>query len=146
MIDNSMFSNRGKPSGAKTGCTWRLAIGSRILFILTSENKKILSMTMHEMTLQILGILREGTASADHIVVRLNQENDGKDPSLATFYRHLKIGLDNGWIAIAGEAQAGRGRPQQSYRVTDAGVEAAAIEARRLRALADLALGKTRAL
>ncbi len=57
-----------------------------------------------------------------------------------------KTALDNGWIAIGGEAQAGRGRPQQRYRVTDAGAKAAAIEARRLRALADLALGKTRAL
>ena len=103
-------------------------------------------MTMHEVTLQILGILREDPASANHIVVRLSQENDGKTPPLATFYRHLKTGLDNGWIAIAGEAQAGRGRPRQRYRVTDAGAKAAAVEATRLRTLADLVLGETRAL
>ena len=106
------------------------------------------AVAIHEVTLQILGILREGPNSANHIVLRLSQENDGKTPPLATLYRHLKTALDNGWIAIAGEAQAarGRGRPQQRYRVTDAGAQAAAVEARRLRSLADLALGKTQAV
>ncbi len=103
-------------------------------------------MAMPEVTLQILGILREGTSSANHIVVRLNQENGGNKPSLATFYRHLKTALDNGWIAIAGEAQADRGRPQQRYRVTGAGAKAAADEATRLRALVALATGKKGAL
>lgn len=97
---------------------------------------------MHEVTLQILGILRDGPASADRIMARLRQVNDGRPPPLATFYRHLKNGLDRGWIEIVGEAQGDRGRPKQRYRVTRAGAGAAADEARRLRALAALAAGK----
>ena len=123
-----------------------LTLGAEAATLFSLMRKISQAVTIHEVTLQILGILREGPNSANHIVLRLSQENDGKTPPLATLYRHLKTALDNGWIAIAGEAQAGLGRPQQRYRVTDAGAKAAAVEARRLRSLADLALGKTQAV
>ncbi len=140
-----MVTIYGIESNLPTVYPW-LTLGAEAATLFSLMRKTSQPVTIHEVTLQILGILREGPNSANHIVLRLSQENDGKTPPLATLYRHLKTALDNGWIAIAGEAQAGRGRPQQRYRVTDAGAKAAAVEARRLRSLADLALGKTQAV
>ena len=63
-------------------------------------------------------------------------------PSLASFYRHLKRGLDEGWIESVGEETGAKspGRPSQRFRVTDSGLWAVRSEAARLRALAALAL------
>ena len=69
------------------------------------------AVTIHEVTLQIMGILREGPNSANHIVLRLSQENDGKTPPLATRYRHLNTALDHVWITLRRQAHARPARP-----------------------------------
>ena len=91
---------------------------------------------------QILTILLGGVASAREVMTHLGEMSERDVPSLATFYRHLKSGLDAGWVAIATEERPGqrRGRPQQHYRITASGKKAAAHEALRLRSLSDLAL------
>ena len=98
---------------------------------------------MHQTTFQILAVLRGGVADAGSIISKLDKLNDGEGPSLPTFYRHLKSGIDAGWIDVSGDGQTerGRGRPQQVYDISTEGIEAVTTEAKRLQAVAKLALG-----
>ncbi len=114
-----------------------------LFIILNHENKYLASMPMHQTTFQILAVLRGGVADAGSIISKLDKLNDGEGPSLPTFYRHLKSGIDAGWIDVSGDGQTerGRGRPQQVYDISTEGIEAVTTEAKRLQAVAKLALG-----
>ena len=92
---------------------------------------------------QILISLRQGASQASEILDAIRaMDETATGPSLASFYRHLKRGLDEGWIESVGEETGAKspGRPSQRYRLTDSGLGAVRSEAARLRALAALAL------
>ena len=95
---------------------------------------------MNETMYRVLLALRSGDQQAPDILDAL-REAGGDAPSLAAFYRSLKNGLDEGWMEIAGNDASGPGRPRQIYHLTTFGRRALDKEARRLQALASLALG-----
>lgn len=96
---------------------------------------------MHETTLQILLALRREPSEAGQVLEHLRAlVGEEAMPSLATFYRCLKAGMDSGWVEVAGERPAeGPGRPAQIYAMTAAGERALEAEARRLESLAEMA-------
>ncbi len=92
---------------------------------------------------QILVSLRQGATQASEILDAIRTMDEAAPgPSLASFYRHLKRGLDEGWIELVGEETGVKspGRPSQRYGLTDSGLESVRSEAARLRDLAALAL------
>ena len=92
---------------------------------------------MQRSTLLILIALSEGEADSGVLLARLRRLA-GEEPSLATFYRRLKEGLDERWVEIDdGVVPGGRGRPAQVYRLTGRGRAAARVEAERWRAISD---------
>jgi DNA-binding PadR family transcriptional regulator len=96
----------------------------------------------------ILSALLDGEGDSGALIERLRRLHPDDTPSLATFYRRLKEGLDEGWIEVvaAGGHEAGPGRPAQIYRLTDGGRAAARAEAERWRAVGDRLLrGEERA-
>ena len=97
---------------------------------------------MNETMYRMLLALRSNDQQASDILDGL-RDAGGELPSLAAFYRSLKSGLDEGWLEIAGNDASGPGRPRQIYRLTSFGRRALDREARRLQALASLALGGT---
>lgn len=96
---------------------------------------------MHETTFQILLVLSGQESQAGDVLERLRSlMGEEAVPSLATFYRCLKAGLDAGWVEVAGEEPSrGPGRPAQIYRITPDGERAVESEARRLESLAAMA-------
>jgi DNA-binding PadR family transcriptional regulator len=99
---------------------------------------------VHNLTFQILAVLRAGPADGQGILGRLRKLGDGtaRDPSLPTLYRCLRAGLNEEWIEIApSRGEATPGRPPQTYRLTSAGAKAVESEAQRHRDLAALVLG-----
>lgn len=92
---------------------------------------------------QILLSLREGAKSASEMLAVIEGFGGGRrSPSLASFYRNLKRAVDEGWLEISLEASPPnpRGRPGQTYRITEEGRSATLDEAKRLRDLAAFAL------
>jgi len=100
---------------------------------------------MHLQILQILLGLLEGPATASDLTDAIARFDEGREPSLATFYRQLSQAEESGLIAIEEwESPSGPGRPSQRYRITSAGREAAQSEARRLRRLAEVVIAADR--
>ena len=92
---------------------------------------------------QVLLTLRSNDLQAPDILDGLRKiAGESNTPSLAAFYRGLKNGLDAGWMEIAGNDGSGPGRPRQIYHLTPFGHRAVEKEARRLHALASMALGE----
>lgn len=97
---------------------------------------------MNETMLQVLLTLRSSDLQAPDILDGLRKiAGASKTPSLAAFYRGLKKGIDAGWLEVAGNDGSGPGRPRQIYHLTPFGHRAVEKEARRLHALASIALG-----
>jgi DNA-binding PadR family transcriptional regulator len=102
---------------------------------------------MNASLLRILIALTEGEGSSGELLDRLRRASREDAPSLATFYRRLKEGMDRGWIEVVGSAagESGPGRPAQTFRLTDAGRAAAREEASRWRAVSERVLGSEEA-
>lgn len=98
---------------------------------------------MRNLTFQILAMLQNGPADGQAILHRLRELGEvDTDPSLPTLYRSLRAALREGWIETStSDADATPGRPPQAYELTDAGLAAVEVEARRHRDLAALVLG-----
>jgi DNA-binding PadR family transcriptional regulator len=102
---------------------------------------------MHMALFQILSILRPTPSDASSVLARLDELTEGKAPSLPAFYRHLRRGMEEGWIEVEGTEQPdeGPGRPAQRYRITGEGEVALTARARELRVFTGLALdGRSR--
>ncbi len=92
---------------------------------------------------QILLSLREGAKSASEMLAIIEDFGGARrSPSLASFYRNVKRAVDEGWleISVASSPSKSRGRPGQTYRITEEGRSATVDEAKRLRDLAAFAL------
>lgn len=97
---------------------------------------------MKSTTYHLLAVLRRGAGDASALLSLL-EEALGPDamPSLAGFYRSVKRASDAGWVEVVpGEAEGGRGRPRQRYRITAAGLDAVRHEAERMAQLAGMVL------
>ncbi len=98
---------------------------------------------MNTTTLRVLLALGEEGCTAADMLERLADVPGGVDaPSLPALYRHLKVGLDEGWLTVIPVGDGTPGRPRQIYQLTSSGKEAIAAQGRRLRALAAFALGE----
>ena len=98
---------------------------------------------MNTTTLRILLAISEEGCTAAEIIARLASiPGGGKIPSLPALYRHLKAGIDHGWLQVEPMDDGTPGRPRQIYRLTSPGKKAIAHESRKLRALATFALGE----
>lgn len=102
---------------------------------------------MHLTLFQILALLRNGPADASAVLaglVRLSPR--GEVPSLPAFYRHLRRGLESGWVEVDGTAtgEEGPGRPARVYRLTAAGKSAVRERALELDVFTALALEQQR--
>lgn len=97
---------------------------------------------MTETITQILLVLLERPGTASEILDAIADLDQGREPSVATFYRQLARGCDAGWIEMtpAAEASSHRGRPGHRYSITPTGSQAVRAEAGRMRRLADAAL------
>lgn len=101
---------------------------------------------MHPTLFRILAVLRPGPAAASALLDEIRAIDPGAVPSLPTFYRHLREGVESGWMEILepeGEPDA-PGRPSQSYALTPAGARALHDEAERLAPFTRLAFGGRR--
>jgi len=107
--------------------------------ILTLDKNLSRRFPLNETMYRVLLALRSSDQQAANILDGLRQ-GGGEIPSLAAFYRSLKSGLTEGWLEIAGNDASGPGRPRQIYTLTSFGRRALDKEARRLHALASLAL------
>lgn len=97
---------------------------------------------MNSLLFHVLLGLKDEPLNAEEIVARMSSLGHEAEPPLASFYRALKRGLEEGYLEILDTEEAGRrGRPRQRYRVTRSGRSALAAEARRLGKLVKLALG-----
>lgn len=90
----------------------------------------------------ILALLRPAPSDAASLLESLGKLGGGRGPSVPAFYRHVKRGIDEGWVEIDGtEAREdGPGRPSQIYRITPLGLKALREQALELQAYARLAL------
>lgn len=96
---------------------------------------------MHTILFQLLAILRAEPADASALTARLRTLTPRRVPSLPAFYRHLRRGMEEGWIAIEGTDQPeGPGRPRQVYRLTESGLAALTEHAREMEVFTTLAL------
>jgi DNA-binding PadR family transcriptional regulator len=103
---------------------------------------------MHTILFQLLSILRQDPADASALLERLQSLTSGSVPSLPAFYRHIRRGMEDGWIVVAGTDQQedGPGRPPQVYRITESGTAALKAYAREMEVFTTLALGEGRAV
>lgn len=102
---------------------------------------------MHTTLFQLMAVLRMEPADAAVLLERLENLTSGKPPSLPAFYRHLRRGMEEGWVVVEGTDQAGEGpgRPRQVYRITASGEEALQDHASEMAVFTTLALeGKGR--
>jgi DNA-binding PadR family transcriptional regulator len=97
---------------------------------------------MDQPLFRVLAVLRVGSGDTGEILDRLRAIGSDATPSLPAFYRHLRRGMEEGWISIDGLDQGGEGpgRPRQIYALPRAGEESMRAEARRLEAFTSLAL------
>jgi DNA-binding PadR family transcriptional regulator len=97
---------------------------------------------MHMVLFEVLALLRHRPADASALMARLDTLTAGKAASLPAFYRHLRRGMEEGWIEVdGGDQPGGPGRPPQIYRITAAGEAALRDRARELKVFTTLALG-----
>lgn len=99
---------------------------------------------MHLTLFQILALLRDAPADASTVLDGLERLLSHEDvPSVPAFYRHLRRGLESGWIEVEGTdpPDEGPGRPARIYRLTEAGRGAVRERALELDAFTSLALG-----
>ena len=103
---------------------------------------------MHTVLFQLLSILRHEPADASALLERLESLTSGSTPSLPAFYRHIRRGMEDGWIVVAGtdHQEEGPGRPRQVYRITETGTAALRDHALDMEVFTTLALGKGRAM
>ena len=95
---------------------------------------------MNATTLRVLLAIGGQGCTATEMLVRLGTvPGDDNVPSLPALYRHLKVGLDEGWLEVERGEDGTPGRPHQVYSITSAGLEEIAIESRKLKALAAFA-------
>lgn len=101
-------------------------------------------MHMHTILFQLLSVLQQESADASALLEGLRSLSSGSGPSLPAFYRHIRRGMENGWIEVVGtdQPQDGPGRPRQVYRITRTGNVALRKHARELEVFTALALGK----
>jgi len=97
---------------------------------------------MHMTLFQIMVVLRDGPREAGVAIALMRRlVAAGEVPSVPSFYRHLRRGMEAGWIEVEGTAEEeGPGRPARSYRLTPAGVAALRARGKELEALTRLAL------
>lgn len=98
---------------------------------------------MHLTLFQILALLKDQPADAVTVLAGLERLLSRTDvPSLPAFYRHLRRGMENGWIDVDGRDidPEGRGRPARLYRLTAQGKAALRQRAHELDAFTTLAL------
>ncbi len=97
---------------------------------------------MHMTLFQILAVLRDGPLDAGVALERLSRLAPAREvPSVPSFYRHLRRGLEEGWITVQGTTDdEGPGRPAQSYALTPDGLTALQDRSRELEAFTRLAL------
>ncbi len=97
---------------------------------------------MHTILFQLLAILRTAPADASTLLERFDLLASGSPPSLPAFYRHIRHGMEEGWIVVDGLDQpaGGPGRPRQIYRITAPGQSALAEHAREMEVFTTLAL------
>jgi DNA-binding PadR family transcriptional regulator len=102
----------------------------------------VIRFAMHTVLFRLLAILRAEPTDASALIGRLRSLTPGKVPSLPAFYRHLRRGMEEGWIMVDGTDPpgGGPGRPRQVYRLTRAGRAALAEHAREMQIFAALAL------
>ena len=102
----------------------------------------VIKLSVHTVLFRLLAILRAEPTDASALIERLRSLAPGNVPSLPAFYRHLRRGMDEGWIMVDGTdpPEHGPGRPRQVYRLTQSGRAALAEHARELRIFASLAL------
>lgn len=97
---------------------------------------------MHLTLFQIMAVLAGGPADAAGVLDALRGLGDDV-PSVPAFYRHLRQGIDEGWIAVEGTGPAeGPGRPAQTYGLTPGGRSALRERGRELERFTRLALGR----
>jgi DNA-binding PadR family transcriptional regulator len=98
---------------------------------------------MQTTTFLILTALAEGESDSGELLARMRTLAGRDGPSLATFYRRLKEGSDQGWLEVLDVGVGvGPGRPGQIYRLTERGRAAVRAEAERWRALSERILGR----
>jgi DNA-binding PadR family transcriptional regulator len=97
---------------------------------------------MHMTLFQILAVLNGNPSDALEVIHRLKEMTPTDVPSLPAFYRHLRRGMDAGWIVVEGTGQpeGAPGRPRQIYGLTSEGRAALRHRARDLNAFTLLAL------
>lgn len=90
---------------------------------------------MQMVLFRIMVALSEGPGDANEVLERLRRGGGFGVPSVPAFYRHLRKGLEHGWIAVDGIDADTRGRPAQRYALSPAGERAVEEYARELRGL-----------
>ena len=99
---------------------------------------------MNLLLFQILIMLRQAERTATELRHAIRQlDNRTALPPLSSFYRALNEGVDAGWLEIRRGESGGRGRPRQSYQLTERGMQAARSEAEHLADLAAIGLAET---
>jgi DNA-binding PadR family transcriptional regulator len=101
---------------------------------------------MHPTLFRILAVLRPAPAAAATLLDQIRALDPDSVPSVPTFYRHLREGVESRWIEILEpEDEPGApGRPSQSYALTAAGAHALQREAELLVPFTRLAFGGRR--
>lgn len=97
--------------------------------------------TMHTTLFQIMAVLRHGSAEAGAVIERLGELAPPSEvPSVPSFYRHLRRGMEEGWIRVEGAADPDQpGRPAQAYGLTPEGEAALHERSRELEVFTRLA-------
>ncbi len=90
---------------------------------------------------RILVAFDAGPLRALEVMKRIRADSAIDVPSIPAFYRFLKEQIDTGTLEIARtSSDGGRGRPQNVYRLTEAGRAQLREQAERMQAMAALVL------
>jgi DNA-binding PadR family transcriptional regulator len=97
---------------------------------------------MHRALFQILALLRDAPSDAASLLGGIEALTPKRGPSMPAFYRHLRRGIEEGWVGIDGTdpRDDGPGRPSQIYRLTPHGESALREHALELQIFTRLAL------
>jgi DNA-binding PadR family transcriptional regulator len=89
----------------------------------------------------ILAVLRERAADSATLLAELRRRAPSEAPSIPALYRHVRRGLDEGWLDVVdAEHSEGPGRPSRLYELTAAGRDALRARAGELATFSSLAL------